>query len=76
MAEIYLVTKIQNLTIGWTIMATKKKRKKSTEPDLYGRARLQPPITVESNIKCKLSSMSRAGCLIPLMKKPFVGCLI
>ena len=34
MLEIYLVTKIQHLTIGWTMMTTK--RKKPTEPDLSG----------------------------------------
>ena len=64
----YLVTKIQILTINWTMMTTKNK--KSTEPGLSNRVRLQLPITVESNMKCKLCSARRAGCQIPRMKKP------
>ena len=70
-AEIYLATKFLPLTISWTMMKKKKKRKwKSTKPELSSLARIQLPATAERKLKCKICSTSRASCLIPLMKRP------
>ena len=67
-----LVMMIQTLILILTTVMTIKMMtiKKSTQPDLSSRVRLQPHTTARRELKCKLCSTSRAGCQIPLMKKP------
>ena len=42
----------------------------ATVPGPLNQEKLQPPITVASNMKCKPGCKSRAVCQIPRMKKP------